>query len=506
MKVLLIAPPSYRFGVWKPYSFHLGLGYVAAAARDRGHTVAIYDVNLAADPTNEPAPGGGSVNEELDRALQDDGHHVWREVAAVLATQAPEVVGVSVKIVDLKAAWKIVEIAKRILPSCRTVIGGPLATTSPDVVLQNAAVDVVVRREGEATFCELLDVFTSGGCGLENVAGVSFRRGERAIHTQDRPLAQDLDQLPMPAKDLLLHVNRHPEHVRQRLMGDIVTSRGCAYGCTFCANQTVWGTRKVRMRSPQAIVAEMEHLSNSYGVKRFVVWDDQLTAHRKRALELCERIVAAKLGATWLAFSHPNTVDSELLAVMKAAGCDELELGIESGSDRILMAVHKGSTVERIRSAVAAIRKSHLRWHAFFMIGFPSETREEMHETLRLMYELGPSTAQLSVVTPYPGTDLFARASLDTTGGRWLQVDKFDADTLLVDTMSHDEFRALVREFQAQVDEFNWENVASSRPLHKRVVLRSLRAAQRVLRKTIGKRAVARLESAGSRVVQALLN
>ncbi len=498
MRVLLVGPPSCRFTRNRPYSFHLGLGYVAAAARARGHEVAIYDANLPASAT-EPT-GWRSVNEELEQALANDRHHVWTEVETVVREQAPDVVGVTVKIVDLRAAWKIAEIAKAVAPSCVTVLGGPLATTSPEVVLRSRAVDVAVRREGELTFPELLDSLAPSGPVRESVAGISYRLGDRVVHNPDRELVRDLDRLPLPAKDLLLHLDRQPEPVKRTLMGDIVTSRGCPHGCTYCANQAVWGTRRVRMRSPEAIVDEMAQLARDHGVKRFVIWDDQLTGHRKRAVELCQRLVSSGLGVRWLAFAHPNTVDAELLGLMKAAGCDEIQLGIESGCDRILRLVKKGSTVARIRRAVDAIRRSGLRWHGFFMIGFPTETREEMQQTLDLLFELRPSTAQLSVVTPYPGTDLFVGAALSGGDGEWLGADKFKTESLLVDTMPDDEFAELARDFQERVADYNISNL----PLRERVAARGIRMVQRVLLRTAGQDAVERVTRLGWRVARAL--
>jgi radical SAM superfamily enzyme YgiQ (UPF0313 family) len=495
MKVLLIAPPTYRFSSHRPYSFHLGLGHVAATVRARGHDVAIYDANLPVDPRRE-ASGVGSVNEELEAAVRNDAHPVWQEVAAVVRERAPDVVGVSVKILDMPSAWKVAEIAKAVAPSCVTVLGGPLATTSPDIVMSNRAVDYVIRREGELTMPALLDILASGSTARAGVEGLSYREGDRAVHAPDRALIRDLDALPPPAKELLLYVERQPEEVRHRIMGDVVTSRGCPHGCTFCANQAVWGTRKVRMRSPASIVAELEDLTRRYGVRRFTIWDDQLTAHRKRAVELCERLIAAKLGVKWLAFAHPNTVDRELLELMKAAGCDEIQLGIESGTDRILKLVRKGSNLVRIRRAAQAVRDAGLRWHAFFMVGFPTETREEMEQTLQLMYELRPNTAQLSVVTPYPGTDLFRESEFSSVDGEWLHVDKFNAESLLVDTMPHEEFSVLAREFQEKVVGYN-AGLPSTLP--KRMAVWGLHAARWAVTRVAGKPTADRLAALGRR-------
>jgi anaerobic magnesium-protoporphyrin IX monomethyl ester cyclase len=497
MNVLLIAPPTYRFAGVSPQSFHLGLGYVAAAVRARGHEVQIYDANIPLDPDREPR-ATGHVKATLDQAILDEGHPVWQEVASVIRERRPDVVGVSVKILDLQAAWKIAEITRRVAPGASTVLGGPLATTSVDIVMRNPAVDFAVRREGEVTFPALLEALATKS-GDRDIDGLSHRVGDKVVHNRDRDLIRDLDGLPPPAKDLLLHLDAQPLDVRQRLMGDIVTSRGCAHGCTFCANQAVWGSRRVRMRSPAEIVAEMEQVVEKWGVRRFTIWDDQLTAHRKRAVDLCERLISAKLGATWIAFAHPNTVDLELLELMKAAGCDEIQLGIESGSDRILRLVKKGSSVDRIRGAVDVIRTVGLRWHGFFMIGFPSETRDEMQQTLDLLRELRPTRAQLSVVTPYPGTELFRQSTLSLEGGDWLGVDKFDQDSLLVDTMSQEEFRELARDFLRQVDAHNAAFLGHSLP--GRLAAWSLRGARRAAERVVGPAAADRLASLARRLV-----
>ncbi len=479
MQVLLIAPPLNRFGGRDWNTFHLGLGYLAAVLRNEGHRVLIYDANVNSD-SGASACSPNRLRERFEAGLRDDEHPVWKEAKAVIRDTRPDVVGITCRVPDMMAATKIAQIVKSIDEKCVTVMGGPAATTCTDLILQESCVDFVVRGEGEITMVELLRLLAVTRPDFSKVDGLSFRGQDGAIHNRSRALIRNIDTLPFPARDLLMFADRLTKKTRLSLMGHLITSRGCPYLCTYCANHAVWGTRRVRMRSPDSVVAEVLHLRDVYGVKRVIFWDDHLTTRRDRVVTFCNLLIEKKANVQWLSFVRADTIDAELLQLMKRAGCYELQMGVESGSERILKKIRKGVTLDQIRKTAKLLRESGLRWHAFLMIGFPGETLVEMEATMQLLSELYPDSAELSVVSPYPGTELFENAiregQLDPSG--WQAADTCRPESVLVDTMSRDAFRDLALRYMKECDAFN----ASRTPWHRRAA----RAVRKRIHRTWG--------------------
>ena len=498
MRVLLVVPPSYGLAPDSIPSFHLGVGYLAAAMRQEGHAVHIYDANVPIEPGRRRLTITSDLLKNIEIAAQDPTQPVWEEAERVLREQAPQVVGISAKVLDLRLGLFVARLAKRVVPECKVVVGGPAATTCSEMVLAEEAVDFVVRGEGELTFAELLKALAADdGRDFQYIQGLSFRNRSDIVHTPQRALIEDLDHLPLPARDLLLYADRQPLKHRRALMGDMVTSRGCPFGCTFCANRAVWGTRRVRERSPAGIVDEMLVLKNTYGAQRLILWDDQLPMNRRRAVELCELLISRGSPVKFITYAHANTLTLELVLLLKAAGCCELQLGVESGSDRVLKLINKGTNVAKVKEAARVLRQGGMRWHAFFMIGFPSETEAEMRETLRILYELDPDSALLSIVTPYPGTELFDHAirSGRLRENEWLHADTCRLESALVDTMSPEAFSRLASELSRKFTEFN-ENRAmrDASPLKRAAHYAALRV-YRASKKVLGEERAIRLKS-----------
>ena len=303
MKVLLIVPPSYGLVRGSIPTFHLGLGYLAAVLNDAGHEVRVYDANCPRNPERKRLVAEEDLYTNMEAVLRDPTQPVWNEVEAVIREQNPDVVGISAKSLDLGIGLAISRVAKRIIPTCKVIFGGAAATTCPEMVLTDDSVDFVVRGEGEVTMLALLQALTTNDrSSLHAIDGISYRDSSGLVHTPDRSLIEDLDSLPLPARDLLLYVDRQPPVVRRAMMGDMVTSRGCPFGCTFCANKTIWGTRRVRERSPASIVEEMTLLRNKYGAERLILWDDQLTMNRRRAIELCTLLIGRGAPVPFITF------------------------------------------------------------------------------------------------------------------------------------------------------------------------------------------------------------
>jgi len=319
----------------------------------------------------------------------------------------PDVLGITATTPTLKQSLHISELAKRILPEVKVILGGPHPTVDPEGVLRSGSVDIVVIGEGEETVRELINALSSGS-SLVNVAGICYNEDGRPIKNPPRPLIADLDSIAPPARELL-KLDRYPNHALA--LSDpgasVITSRGCPGQCIYCSKHT-FGSR-FRARSPDNILDEIELLVNEYGVKEIQFVDDTLTLDKRRIVELCQGIVKRKLDITWMA---PNgirvgTVDRDTLAWMRKSGCHFLFLGVESGNQNTIEKIKKGTTLKQVRQTVKLVKEAGIGVGGFFMIGLPGETKEDVEESILFARTLKLDAVKFGLVVPLPGTPLF---------------------------------------------------------------------------------------------------
>lgn len=406
MKILLVDPPFYHFiGYYNRY-FPLGLSYLAAVLRKEGHEVLIYD----ADCNENPSKMDFTRLEEdyplyLD-ALKDDSHPIWQEIREKISNFKPDIVGISVWTTFAASAFKIASICKQCDENLPVVMGGPHISIKYEEVLKICSdVDFLLRGEGEETFLELIEAIDKRrgkrNARFNDIKGISYSQNGEIIHNPDREFIQNLDAIPFPARDLLLNKGSY----NSEDMGLLMTSRGCPYNCSYCAT-SIW-KRKIRYRSIDNIVEEIKLVIDAYGTRQFTFKDDSFTVNHKRVFEFCDRLIEEGLDINWDCNTRVDIVDEELLKRMKAAGCNGIKVGIETGSERVLKLINKKTTLSQAREAAGLFRKVGIHWTGYFMMGLPSETKEETYQTLEFMKELKPDFASLSVYEPFPGTDLF---------------------------------------------------------------------------------------------------
>jgi len=391
MNVVLAHPQWFTQRPIQP----MGLLYLASVLRQAGHRVRI-----------------------IDGEVERIGHDAMAEI---VAAERPDLFGITSTTAQATRAFALAEAVKRRVPETFVVLGGPHASSLPERSLQEApSLDAVVFGEGERTILEIMDRLRSGAT-LEGVHGTAFRDKDGIVVNVSRALVDDLDSLPFPAWDLIpmqkyVASTWFPNKVKQYT--NIFTSRGCPYGCTFCGAKTTW-TRKFRARSPENVIAEIEEVYTRFGIPNFFISDDLFTLKRTRVLEICRLIIEKKLPITWTCLSRVNTVDREMLALMKKAGCYLICYGLESGSQEILDKLDKGTTVEQGIEAVAMTKAAGIKVFGSFMIGSPGETTETVEATIRLIRKMKLDEVGLGVTTAYPGTDLFDTFGSDATGLDW---------------------------------------------------------------------------------------
>jgi radical SAM superfamily enzyme YgiQ (UPF0313 family) len=377
------APSQVNY--WQP----LGTLYVAASLLAAGHEVKLFN--------------GAFL-----------GH---RDILREVGEFAPEVAGIYATAFGWPGAVRTATDLKRRKPDLFVCAGGPYPIAMPERCLTSAApnVDAVVTGEAEHTLVELLER-RANGRGLEGVLGVAFREGERIVQNPPRPLIEDLDALPFPARSLLEGAQRYlppPATYRRAPVASLITSRGCDRRCLFCfqidRNRQA-GRRGVRLRSVANVLQEIE-ICLAQGYREIKFLDDSFAADRDRALEICRVIQARGLDFTWFASVCANQADARLFAAMRDAGCWAVLIGAESGVQRNLNTLRKGCTLEQIRRAVRAAKAAGLQVSTPFVFGIPGETYADGLQTIEFALELDPDLANFHCLTPFPGTDLYDRSA-----------------------------------------------------------------------------------------------
>lgn len=275
-----------------------------------------------------------------------------------------------------------------------------------EIMKENSFVDVICRGEFDLTVRDLALALMKGE-NLDKVKGITYRDSDGIRINEDRPLIDNLDELPFPARDIVKN-----EHYRQgtftgKHCTTIVSSRGCPHRCTYCLwPRTLYGKR-FRARSPENVVDEIEEVVEKYHVDEIYFDDDSLALNRRRMLEVCRLINERNIQVKWIPQCRVDSMDEEVLRAMKKAGCHYIRFGVESGSQKMLDIMKKGTTLAKIENAFKLCRKIGIKTQAFFLFGIPGETQATVRETIEFAKKLKPDSAQFAVVIPHPGTELY---------------------------------------------------------------------------------------------------
>jgi anaerobic magnesium-protoporphyrin IX monomethyl ester cyclase len=386
-RILLLSPPIYKgeysargsectLSILPP----LGLASIAGWMRKHGHVCKIIDG--FAEPMN--------LSEIAQRS------------------HAFDVVGITTISTYALRVNQLLEEMKKEKVAAPIVLGGPHATILPESCLEHGA-DYVVMGEGEAPMLELVQALEKGG-EVRQVGNIAYKRGEEIIKNARKPPISPLDEIPMPAYDLLPMKRYRSSGARTRRQPSysIVTSRGCTGRCSFCSRSVSGG--KVRQLSAERITEEFFLLRDQYGAEDISIWDDNFLSDHDLAREVCETLIRKKFNKTWSVESMVDCVDESILKDLKRAGCDFIAYGIESGSQRVLNQMRKGITLEQIEKAVRVTQKVGIHIRGYFMMGLPFETLEEMEETIRFAIKLDIDVPSFSMFVPLPGTLEYGRA------------------------------------------------------------------------------------------------
>ncbi len=323
----------------------------------------------------------------------------------------PDFVGIYSTTFGWPKAKKTASDIKKIRKGIFICAGGPYPVAMQEQCLHDTGaegIDAVVTGEGEITVPEILDKIVRGN-GLDSVQGVVYRKGETTIKNPPRPLINELDSIPFPARGLLGNKNLYippPATYRRKPVAVIITSRGCNRRCIFCFQIDRERKSGIRYRSVKNVMEEIQLCLNQ-GFREIKFIDDTLAADYDRAMGIAREIKARKLDFTWFASACVNQIDKPLLQAFKDAGCWAILFGAESGVQKNLNTIRKGITLEQTRNAVKYAKEAGIRVFTPFMFGIPGETFEDGLKTIDFACELNPDVANFHAITPFPGTDLY---------------------------------------------------------------------------------------------------
>jgi len=358
--------------------FNLGLLCIAAPLLKAGHSVKLVDLN---------------VDNKSNDYLAD----VLREFHA-------DFVGITATTPLIKSAYAIASVVKSFDPSIKVITGGPHSTAMPEAVLNESVVDCVVTGEGDLILKQVVEEGFS-----PSIPNLYYKDGCKIIASKDQGhFIANLNDLPFPSYDLLdsSKYSQSPLLVEKNPVAYLETSRGCYAKCSFC-NKNIHGY-KMRMKTPGRVVDEIEHfLGNGFREIHFI--DDNFTADLRRAGAICEEILRRGLRFPWVPRGglRVDRVTPELLSLMKKAGCHRAPFGVESGSQRIIDSFGKMTTLDQARNAVKWAKQAGLETEAYFMIGLPGETEQDLEKTIQFAVELDPDFVKFATAIPLPGTTMF---------------------------------------------------------------------------------------------------
>lgn len=467
IKILLVTPPVNRLCEVKVNYFPLGLGYLAAITNKAGYKTYIYNAELETRRLPKETNRLRIANHRLfKQALDNDSHHVWREFRAILKNLMPTIVGFSCSSASVMPCLKMAKEAKKICNST-IVFGGMHPTILPEETVRLENIDYIVAGDAEKSFLKLVESIIQDESQI-NIPGVGRYIDKNFYFTPPTSIEQNIDIFPFPDREALINMAKH-----KRFLQAIISSRGCPFRCTFCSGRNITNG-VVRYRSVDSVIEEIKFLKKCYGMTHISFYDDALIISKNRIVQLCQELIRQNTKISWSGFARADSFDKELLALMKASGCNFLGIGVESGSDKILTKIKKGYTREEAISGVKLIKDSGINVAINIIIGFPFETAVDIKDSISLIRILDVPT-NINTFTPYPKTELYdycVKIGLIKQNMDWISVSQHSPYNEFINELSADEYRKLLEEMVSLADSI----------IKKRYRFRYIKSANRMLR------------------------
>jgi anaerobic magnesium-protoporphyrin IX monomethyl ester cyclase len=415
----------------------LGTLYAAALLRQQGFSVALFDAMLE-DPA-EGFPVALSRHRPRVVAIYEDNFNFLSKMCLTRMRQV---------------AYSMLDAARA--GGATVLVNGSDSSDHVDEYLRQGF-KYVLLGEAEWTLLELVQALLEDSeLEPEHIPGVTFLRDttDEVFRTPSRPLLRDLDTLPLPARDLMdLNAYRNAWKSRHGLFSlNLVASRGCPYRCNWCA-RPIYGA-SFHIRSAESVADEMSELKYTYRAEHLWFADDLFGLRPAWVMELADAVERRTASVPFKIQSRVNLITSETAAALRRAGCTEVWMGVESGSQKVLDAMDKGTRVDQVYMAREHLRRQGIRACFFVQFGYPGETWEDIQQTVRLVRQTRPDDIGVSVSYPLPGTRFYEQVR-EELGEKTNWVDSDDLSIIFKGTYSDEFYRALRDALHAEVNAWN---------------------------------------------------
>ncbi len=420
-KVALVKLPS-TYANWHQRPI-VGLAYLAGVLKQNGYEAKIFD--------------GFFNNWSVDRLVQE------------IVAYSPDAIGFTAMTQEITQA-SFVASQIRSKHACTTVIGGCHLTALPERTLSDYPVfDYGVIGEGEKTIVELVKYLEQPNLyEQEHIPGIIYRNGDSIRINDARPFLTnaELDALPFP--DFSDYYGDNTRALsRKNDVYAIFTSRGCPYDCLFCMQLL---GRKVRQRSTENIIAEIEMAIRKFGAHTFDFLDEIFLMDRPVTRKLLQYFIDSGLSKKirWTGLTRANIVNADLIDLARRSGCICLAMGVEAGDDEILVTVRKKVNIQQIKRAVAIVKNAGISLNTYYILGHPGETRATANKTVELAAELNTDNIAIGLMVPFPGTEIYNLAKNNKMGysllsERWEEYDKYGGRALKIEGLPYEELERL---------------------------------------------------------------
>lgn len=306
-----------------------------------------------------------------------------------------DLVGLSCLTTTFERALQFAKWIKDISTNIKVVAGNIHPSIFTGDVLKNEYIDLVVRGEGEITFGECIKKYKNNK-SFKNIKGLSYKENGKIFHNKDKQLIKKLDVLPFPDyRDYLKYFDKV----------DLMTSRGCPYKCMCCSKKMFQA--KYRSHSPKYIISLLKNLLQYKHIKFLSFGDPSFLNDKERIIQLCDMMLEKKFHIRWECSARTDSVDKQILKKMKSAGCRKISYGIETSSQRLLNIIKKDNTTQQNIQAIRLTKSLGIKTRATFLFGIPTETKQEVYDTIKFALALPLNFASFRILTPHPGSEFY---------------------------------------------------------------------------------------------------
>jgi len=336
-----------------------------------------------------------------------------KDILAVMEQYRPQLVGFTAVTMNISDVASLARLLKERFPALVTVVGGVHITALPKRTLERYPYfDYAVLGEGEVTFYELIEALNTHRDTL-SVPGLAISGNDGYRQTEPRAFVRDLDSLPREKWSLLPGLNKyyHPALplIKQLPSATLITGRGCIGRCIFCSTRFMEG-QGLRIFSADRVIENVSELYHTYHIRDISFYDVNFMAAKRRFYTITDYMRRHFPDLTWSGYARVDTVDKEMLAQAKAAGCYHLSYGVESGNQKVLDFIGKGISLHEVRTVMQQTTDLGIHTRGLFMLGHPTESKATLDDTLRLILSLPMDDFHVTLFTPLPGTPIYEQA------------------------------------------------------------------------------------------------